>query len=94
MLSRIVQRILCHAGKLGGVDLIRNVFASEENSVFGSKERMSTKRARGPAIHLSGGTGGQIIPVNVDLFRQPLIRFWFIYRVLNFEGFDFCPSLK
>ena len=94
MLSRIVQRLLCHAGKLGGVDLIRNVFASEENSVFGSKERMSTKRARGPAIHLSGGTGGQIIPVNVDLFRQPLIRFWLIYRVLNFEGFDFCPSLK
>ena len=90
MLSRIVQRILCPAGKLCGVDLIRNVFASEENSVFGSKERMNTKCARGPAIHLSGGTGGQIIPVNVDLFHQPLI----IYRVLNFKGFYFCPSLK
>ena len=37
------------------VNLIRNVFASEENSVriCGSEERMNTKLAHGPAIYLS-----------------------------------------
>ena len=41
------------------VDLIRNVFASEENSEYtyicGSRERMNTKRVRGLTIHLSEG---------------------------------------